>query len=88
MADDQAPDIQQWRLHPPRSHTRDALTIALNGIHDHLSLAYRLRVKIVDDRIVPGRINLANAEQLWRFVPDQTWQSNPQNALNQSTRNA
>ncbi len=77
MADDQAPDIQQWHLQPPRSHTRDSLAVALNGVHDHLSLAYRIRVKTVDDRVVPGRIDLANAEQQWQFVPDQPWQSQP-----------
>ncbi len=74
-ADNQAPDIEQWRLLMPKSHTRDALIVVLNGVHDHVSLAYRIRVKDVDERIVPGRIEVADAEQRWQFVPNQPWQS-------------
>ncbi len=73
-ADFQKPDIEQWHLEIPESHTKNALTVTLNGAHDHVSLAYRLRVKDSNGNIVKGRIDLANNEQKWLFVPNQIWQ--------------
>lgn len=74
-ADFDKPDTKKWHLEAPERHTKDALTVALNGIHDHVSLAYRLRVKNSDGRIVKGRIDLADNEQKWLFVPDQIWEN-------------
>ena len=74
-ADTEAPDIQKWNLEAPISHTRDALMVSLNGSHDHVSMAYRMRIKDRYGNIVPGRIDLANQEQKWLFAPDEPWQS-------------
>ncbi len=74
-ADLDAPNVQKWQLKPPKSQTKSPLSVMLNGIHDHVSLAYRLRVKDDQDDVVLGRIELTNMEEEWVFVPDAPWKS-------------
>lgn len=72
-ADFDAPDLKCWKLKKPIAQTKDALTVKLNGSHDHVSLAYRVRVKDGAGNIVKGRIEFGNAEQSWQFVPKNPW---------------
>lgn len=76
-ADDELPDVSQWHINHPEIGSRDPLTVKLNGVMDHVSLAYRLRVKDGAGETVAGRIALSNQEQQWIFVPDQPWQIKP-----------
>ncbi|MEM9387745.1 MAG: hypothetical protein AAGA68_22010 [Pseudomonadota bacterium] len=74
-ADRRAPNPAEWSLELPAVRTRQALTVALQGPTDHLSLAYRIRVLDADRHAVPGAIMLARHEQVWRFSPAQTWEA-------------
>jgi len=69
------PDPALWSLIAPRLGSRDPVTVALGSTHDHLSLAYRLRV--VDDigQIVPGGLALGPEEKSWTFAPREPWRS-------------
>ena len=73
--DFEEPDMQKWRLVKPRTGSKDSLKLTLNGAHDHVSLAYRIRVKDEAQKTVQGRINLAKFESVWLFMPEQPWRS-------------
>ncbi len=76
-ADDQTPDPNQWMLSQPQEGTTEALTVDFNGPMDHVSLAYRIRVKDGAGQTVPGRIGLAHQEKQWIFIPDASWGQTP-----------
>lgn len=66
-----------WRLNRPEAGTRSPLLTGLGSPHDHLSLAYRLRVLDAKGHAVQGRIDLGDGERLWRFTPAGPWQDAP-----------
>ncbi|MEO0974836.1 MAG: hypothetical protein AAFX85_17245, partial [Pseudomonadota bacterium] len=74
-ADRTPPVPDRWSLQLPAVQTRDAFSVTLQGLTDHLSLAYRLRVLDDDGRTLAGNVTLANHEQVWRFAPTQNWES-------------
>lgn len=69
-----SPDIQKWHVIKPAIGTRDALIIDLNGPHDHVSLAYRIRVKGMAGDMIRGSVVVADNEQEWIFTPQDSWQ--------------
>ena len=73
LADAESPSLDQWRLHLPQTNTREPVRIALNGAHDHVSLAYRIRVKTDQGEPVAGAIQLSHNESEWRFTPRTPW---------------
>lgn len=74
-ADVEAPSLAAWQLNLPRENTRDVVSLSLNGPHDHVSLAHRLRVKTDAGQPVAGSIELAASETEWRFTPRSPWTS-------------
>ena len=72
-ADTGAPDPARWTIFTPRAHGTDTLRVALGSPHDHLSMAFRLRVLDKDGNTVPGTIALGPAEELWEFTPRAPW---------------
>lgn len=69
------PSPQTWDLTVPVSGTRQPLVVAVNGAHDHLSLAYRIRVQDGAGANVAGMVDLGPAETSWIFVPTEPWRS-------------
>ena len=67
------PDPSDWVIDTPRSGTRMALNLDLGSSHDHLSMAYRIRV--LDDKrtSLPGAIRLKKNERVWSFIPEHDW---------------
>jgi hypothetical protein len=76
-ADLDPPAPGDWALGRPEIDTRGPLTVDLGGPHDHLSLAYRLRVLDAGGNPVRGRIDLGAGERLWRFTPVDPWPDAP-----------
>ncbi len=72
-ADTDTPDPAHWTIVTPRAHGTDTLRVDLGSAHDHLSMAFRLRVLDKDGNTVPGAIALGPAEQLWEFTPRAAW---------------
>lgn len=72
-ADNLAPAPSQWVITTPEASTRQPLIIDLGSPHDHVSLAYRIRVLDSDRSILPGKIVLGDAENTWRFFPRRPW---------------
>ncbi|MEO1366492.1 MAG: Ig-like domain-containing protein [Acidobacteriota bacterium] len=69
------PEPGRWRLDVPAAGDKRALAVELDGPHDHLSLAYRLRVHDGGGAVVPGSIELAGHESRWRFTPVDPWRA-------------
>ena len=69
--DQPAPD--EWRLTRPVAGSMNPLIVDLGSPHDHVSLAFRLRVTDDHGTIVPGRIELARGETIWKFMPNVPW---------------
>lgn len=76
-ADYEAPDVSQWQIGQIQQGSKEALTVDLNGAMDHVSLAYRIRVKDTSGQSVPGRLDLAKHEQRWVFRPKEPWDQGP-----------
>ncbi|MEM8975403.1 MAG: hypothetical protein AAGD43_25350, partial [Pseudomonadota bacterium] len=70
-----APAPSLWTVTPPSASTRQALEIDLGSPHDHVSMAYRIRVLDSDGAILPGKISLGAREKTWNFVPRTPWLS-------------
>ncbi|MEO1043355.1 MAG: hypothetical protein AAFX52_13820 [Pseudomonadota bacterium] len=64
-----------WGVKAPTAGTRDPLVVEFGSPHDHLSLAYRIRVQTTDGTNVPGNIALGTEEKSWIFTPAKRWQS-------------
>lgn len=69
------PDPSEWELSTPMLGSRDPLVVNLGSPHDHLSLAFRLRVLGADGSIVPGQIGLSPNETGWEFIPRAAWKA-------------
>lgn len=62
-----------WFIEAPTSGSREALKIDLRRPHDHLSMAYRIRVTTGDGLPVGGRVGLEANERVWTFEPRAPW---------------
>ena len=71
--DKQIPDPDHWTITTPKAGTTDKINIALNGVYDHVSLAYRIRIKDKKGQVVPGYIEISDDDSDWMFKPDQPW---------------
>lgn len=80
-ADYEAPDVAKWNINNPTKGTLQALKVDVNGLMDHVSMAYRIRVKDATGHVVAGNIELAMQEQQWIFNPDQPWNEGPYKLL-------
>ncbi|MEL6167472.1 MAG: hypothetical protein AAFR35_02190 [Pseudomonadota bacterium] len=74
-ADLSAPNPADWSLTTPRAETTEPVIVDLATAHDHLSLAYRLRVVDAASNIVPGSIALGPDETSWLFSPRTPWRA-------------
>lgn len=64
---------QTWSIEVPASGTRAALKLDLGHPHDHLSMAYRIRIQTEDGQPIAGEVKLAEEESVWVFVPRDNW---------------
>ncbi|MEM9404371.1 MAG: hypothetical protein AAGA44_18020 [Pseudomonadota bacterium] len=72
-ADRESPSPGKWTVIAPDADSKVALSIDLLSAHDHLSMAYRLRVTTLNGEPVAGNIDLDSQEQVWQFTPRDAW---------------
>lgn len=72
-ADTAPPDPAVWALTPPGAHSMENLHVDLGSAHDHLSLAFRLRLLDDTGNTVSGKITLGPGERTWAFTPKAPW---------------
>lgn len=77
-ADYDKPDLSDWVISSPNAETHEDLTINFKAPIDHVSLAYRIRVKDSNNKSVAGSIDLGTHEQQWIFSPAKSWQKDAQ----------
>ncbi len=76
-ADYEPPAPETWQLAIPTAGTRDTLEVDLGSTHDHVSMAYRMRVLTATGKRVGGDIRFTRAERIWQFTPSESWSSSP-----------
>jgi len=74
-ADKEPPSPDNWQIDVPEATTKSMLSIDLGSPHDHLSMAYRIRILNTDGDPVAGKISLAEDESAWTFQPREAWAS-------------
>lgn len=72
-ADYDPPDPAGWEIAAPAANSTEPVVVTLGSAHDHVSLAFRLRVLDVDGAVVPGKIVLGDGEETWEFAPHAPW---------------
>ncbi|QDT45310.1 hypothetical protein Pan241w_54300 [Gimesia alba] len=72
--DERQPDIFQWKSIKPAPGTREPLVYELNEPLDYALLLSQLAVADFNGKPVPGKIELAENETVWRFIPNKPWQ--------------
>jgi hypothetical protein len=67
------PDIKQWKLAIPHSHSREKFQISFPEILDHSSLSQRIYIKDPFGKFISGKIKIINKEKQWQLIPDTNW---------------
>jgi len=75
--DKRQPTINEWKFNSPAQGTREPLICTLGEPLDYALLQSQLSVTDANGKSVLGKIELAEHETVWRFVPDQPWQTGP-----------
>jgi len=65
--------LASWTIKPPKSGTRDALTVNFPEPMDHALALRVIRVANAAGRLVEGASALADHETRWSFTPQETW---------------
>jgi hypothetical protein len=72
-AEEQCPKPKDWKISAPRADSRDPLTVRFPLSLDHALLHRMIWVLRADGSKVAGTIAVSEAETLWRFTPEGSW---------------
>ncbi|QDU52666.1 hypothetical protein [Gimesia panareensis] len=72
--DERQPEPETWKLKTPDSGKRNPLFCELGETLDYALLHSQLRVQTLEGKPVPGKIELAAHESVWKFLPEKPWQ--------------
>ncbi len=76
-ADTRPPDPARWQVEAPASGTRAALAIRFDEPMDHALARRLMTVESEAGRKIAGKIELADHDQRWTFLPDEPWRAEP-----------
>ena len=71
--DRESPDIQSWKLAPPREGSTDPLVVDLPEPLDHALLLRLLEVTDGVGNRIEGRVQIDSRETRWQFTPRRPW---------------
>ncbi len=71
--DESMPEPKKWSLAPPRAGARDAMVVRFPEPLDRGLLERVVGVLDPKGHLIPGAISIAEAETVWRFVPEDPW---------------
>ncbi len=74
-SDVESPVPERWKLHAPKASTRNTLIVELGESLDEALLQRVIGVIDSRDNEIGGVVSVANGEQSWSFVPDDSWKS-------------
>ncbi|MEM0978111.1 MAG: hypothetical protein AAGJ34_11295 [Pseudomonadota bacterium] len=72
-ADTVSPVPDKWDISPIQVGTSEAIEVDLGRTHDHLSMAYKLRVVDTAGVVVRGFVAFSENERIWQFKPRDMW---------------
>ncbi|HAW27343.1 MAG TPA: hypothetical protein DCY03_04370 [Planctomycetaceae bacterium] len=72
--DERQPEINDWKLKSPVSGSRAPLICQLGESLDFALLHSQLSVQTAAGKPIAGKIELDDAESVWKFTPDTAWQ--------------
>ena len=75
--DEVQPDPKRWTIRAPRAGTSETLDVALGEPLDEPMLRRCVRVLDPSKRALAGRLEVAEGETRWRFVPAAPWTAGP-----------
>lgn len=84
-ADRNPPEPAQWNIQPPKSGTRDPLSIRFPKPMDHALAQRVIRVLDQEGKPVEGKVALENYECRWTFAPTRNWRRGPYKIAVQTT---
>jgi hypothetical protein len=67
------PNPLRWKITPPKSKSRDPLTIAFDEPLDHALAQRVLRITDPKGAAITGSIQLDASDRTWTFIPDNHW---------------
>lgn len=73
--DDQSPVPELWKIRIPKSETYDPLELDFGEALDYILLQYTIRLMDEKGGSVPGKIQVANKEHLFQFLPVESWKT-------------
>jgi hypothetical protein len=83
--DRQPPDPALWRIHPPKSETRDPLLIAFPKPMDAALARRMIQVTLEKGQPLLGEVALEDEEKRWLFTPVSPWRRGAFQLLIQTT---
>jgi hypothetical protein len=66
--------VEQWKVAPPVSRSRDPLMLLFERPLDWASLAHTITVASSDGQSIDGRIMIDQCERRWSFTPPSPWE--------------
>jgi hypothetical protein len=73
--DRQPPDPEDWKIHSPKSKTREPLLVTFPEPMDHALAQRVIQVSDPSGETVEGKTDLKDHERRWSFVPTHPWGS-------------
>ncbi|MCR9295141.1 MAG: Ig-like domain-containing protein [bacterium] len=75
VADHRQPELEAWKIETPDKETTQPVRLIMNEPMDHGMLGRVLTVKHQSGDVISGKIQIAQQETEWEFVPDEAWQA-------------
>lgn len=69
-----SPNIENWNIIIPKTHTSEPLKIELNDILDHAQMVNFIRVYDPHNSSMRGEVKLTNNESVLEFYPNSKWE--------------
>jgi hypothetical protein len=74
-ADRKTVDLKSWTIRPPRTGTRNTLTVEFPEPMDHAILEREIDVVTSAGGVIKGGVAVGPGERSWVFTPDTAWKS-------------
>ncbi len=74
-ADLTPPNVDAWEVSPPPSQTHQSLTLRFPAALDQVLARWFIQIRDAQGQIVRGKAVLDQGETVWRWVPENVWDS-------------
>jgi hypothetical protein len=75
LRDEQSPGPARWNLVPPRTGSRDPLTILFNEALDYFLLLETTKLYDANGNLIKGKLKILEEEKGMQFMPEDVWQA-------------